>query len=229
MFELLIFDCDGVIVDSERIAADVFAKVLQEECGLSLDPYTVYETFIGQPQSQILTIVEQMLGVKPPADLIMRYRSDMDSALQRSLTAVSGIEQVLAEISIPYCIASGGSYAKMKATLARTGLLRFFEGRLYSTSDVACTKPSPDIYLHAARSMGCSQPEKCLVIEDSPLGVRGAVAAGMIVFGYAELMKEEKLIAAGAHHVFRDMGKLPSEISHYQQNILQSEALCCSE
>ncbi len=87
--------------------------------------------------------------------------------------------------------------------------------------DVKRGKPFPDIYLHAAQKMGNQDPSKCLVIEDSPMGVRGGVAAGMIVFGYAELMKAENLKEAGVHHIFRDMGNLPGEILAYEQTALQ--------
>ena len=219
-FELIIFDCDGVVVDSERVVAEVFARALREECGLSLAPYAVYEMFVGQPTQRILSMIEQMLGAKPPASLQARYENDIENTLQQSVTEVKGIRRALAEISIPCCIASGGSYEKMRTTLKKTNLLELFESRLYSTSDVSRGKPFPDIYLHAAREMGCLRSDKCLVVEDSPTGVKGGVAAGMTVFGYAELMKEDKLIASGAHHVFKEMSNLANEISYYEQSVL---------
>lgn len=219
-FELIIFDCDGVIVDSERVATEVFVKALKEECGLSLDPHAIYEMFVGQSSQQILSIIDKMVGSRSSSRLKDRYKNDIESELQQSVTAVKGVEHALAEISIPCCIASGGSYEKIRTTLNRTNLLKLFEGKLYSTSDVARGKPFPDIYLHAAQCMGCIEPGKCLVIEDSPPGVEGGVAAGMTVFGYAELMKEEKLIASGAHHVFKEMVHLPEEISFYEKNLL---------
>ena len=215
--ELVIFDCDGVLVDSERIANQVFAKILNEECGFSLSLDDMFETFVGRSSTQCMKIIEKMLNAKPPPQLETRYQNDINKALQASVTAVNGIEQALTEISIPYCVASSGSYEKMHATLGKTKLLERFEGKLHSTADVARGKPYPDIYLHAARNMGCVAPYKCLVIEDSPLGVEGGVAAGMVVFGFAELMKEEKLIAAGAHHTFRDMSKLAYEIEAYER------------
>ncbi len=103
----------------------------------------------------------------------------------------------------------------MNTTLGKTNLLPLFEGKLHSTSDVDRGKPYPDIYLHAAASMGVSDPGRCLVIEDSPLGVRGGVAAGMTVFGYCELMDESKLISAGAHRTFNNMAQLPDEIKKF--------------
>ena len=219
-FELIIFDCDGVLVDSERVANEVFAKILKEECGFSLSLEDMFETFVGRAAGQCMEIIEDMLGAKPPPGLEVRYRKDINKALKESVTAVNGIEHALAEISIPYCVASSGSYEKMQTTLGKTKLLELFEGKLYSASDVARGKPFPDIYLHAAESMGCSSPRRCLVIEDSPLGVEGAVAADMVVFGYAELVKEEKLIKAGAHHTFSDMSNLAHEIATYEHAAL---------
>jgi beta-phosphoglucomutase-like phosphatase (HAD superfamily) len=98
-------------------------------------------------------------------------------------------------------------------TLGKTGLMRFFEANIFSTSEVERGKPHPDIYLHAARSMGATDPARCLVIEDSPIGVTGAVAAGMRVFGFAELMPADRLQASGAHHVFERMRDLPELIA----------------
>ncbi len=215
-FELVLFDCDGVLVDSERITAEAFGKVLEEECGLSLGMDNLLETFLGKSSRQSLQIIEQMMGCKPPSHLEARYQSVITAALKESVTAVNGIKQALAGISIPCCVASGGSYEKMRTTLGKTDLLEVFEGKLYSSSDVARGKPYPDIFLHAAQDMGCVEPGKCLVIEDSPLGVEGGIAAGMIVFGYAGLVKKEWLIASGAHRVFKEMENLPGEIMAYE-------------
>ena len=134
-----------------------------------------------------------------------------------SVEAVDGIETVLQHIDIPYCVASSGSHDKMKTTLGKTGLAKYFNDNIISSSEVAQGKPHPDIYLYAAESMGVPEPARCLVIEDSPVGVQGAVAAGMTVFGYAELMKAEKLLAAGAHLTFDKMDNLFGEIQGYQK------------
>jgi beta-phosphoglucomutase-like phosphatase (HAD superfamily) len=103
----------------------------------------------------------------------------------------------------------------MKMTLGKTGLMRFFDGNIFSSSDVARGKPHPDIYLHAASTMGAADPARCLVIEDSPIGVTGAVAAGMRVFGFAQLMPAHRLQASGAHHVFERMRDLPDLIANH--------------
>ncbi len=214
-FNLIIFDCDGVLVDSERIANEVFAKVLNEECGFSLSLDDMFEKFVGRSSLQCIELIEELLGKKPPSGLEERYKTEINLALKSSVTAVKGINKALSEITIPYCVASSGSHEKMQTTLGKTNLLPLFEGKLHSTSDVPRGKPFPDIYHHAAKSMGVTDPKKCLVIEDSPLGVEGGVAAGMTVFGYTELMPRERLIKAGAHHTFDDMRLLIDEIKAF--------------
>jgi HAD superfamily hydrolase (TIGR01509 family) len=216
-FDLVIFDCDGVLVDSERIANAVFAKVLNEECGFSLTLEDMFETFVGRSAAQCMEIVGHMLGAEPPAGLQERYENDINAALRESVTAVAGIEQALAGIAVPYCVASSGSHEKMRATLSAANLFELMEGKLYSTADVARGKPFPDVFLHAARRMGCADPRRCLVIEDSPPGVAGGVAAGMVVFGYAELMDEQRLMDAGAHRIFRNMAGLADEMLAYER------------
>jgi|TARA_B110000090_G_C13308681_1_gene418714 HAD superfamily hydrolase (TIGR01509 family) len=214
-FELIIFDCDGVIVDSERIANEVFAKVLNEEFGFSLSLDDMFQTFVGYSSSQCMAIIKEMLGEEPPPHLESRYKEEINHALATSVTAVSGIENAITNISIPYCVASSGSYEKMHTTLGKTKLLKYFDGKLHSTTDVDRGKPFPDIYLYAAKKMGVLDPSKCLVIEDSPLGVKGGVSAGMTVFGYSELMDRNRLINAGAHHTFNNMYYLANEIQRF--------------
>jgi len=214
-FDLIIFDCDGVLVDSERIANAVFARVIEEECGLQFSIEQMFDHFVGHSKVQCLQIIEDMTGAPPPSTLADRYHQDINQALRDNVVAVKGIESVLQTIDIPYCVASSGSHEKMQATLGKTGLAKYFDGNIFSTSDVARGKPYPDIYLHAARSAGVTDPGRCLVIEDSPVGVKGAVAAQMTVFGYAELMKADRLLAEGAHHTFDKMQNLHNEIYDY--------------
>ena len=216
-FELIIFDCDGVLVDSEKIANRVFAQVLHEECDLDFSQEDMLRIFVGRSSSQCMDIVEEMLGKEPPANLEQRYKDEINQALHTSVTAVRGIEKAISELTVPYCVASSGSYEKMRMTLGKTNLLQYFEGKLHSTSDVKRGKPFPDIYLYAAKNMGITEPSKCLVIEDSPLGVKGGVAAGMTVFGFAELMDESPLLEAGADHIFSDMNGLKNEIEYFKK------------
>ncbi len=214
-FDLIIFDCDGVLVDSERIANTVFARVLEEECGLRFTLEQMFDRFVGRSQAQCLQIVEDLTGEVSPPGLWHRYKQEINLELANSVVAVNGIETVLQNIDIPYCVASSGSHDKMKTTLGKTGLAKYFNDNIFSSSEVAQGKPHPDIYLYAAESMGVLEPAHCLVIEDSPSGVKGAVAAGMTVFGYAELMKADKLLDAGAQLTFDRMGNLFSEIHGY--------------
>ena len=209
-FDLIIFDCDGVLVDSERVANEVFARVLDEVCGLQFTLEDMFDTFVGHSRLQCLQKIEAMIGEPPPPELDRRYQQDINDALAETVQAIDGIESVLRSVDLPYCVASSGSHDKMKMTLGKTGLMRYVEGRIFSTSDVERGKPHPDIYLHAARRMGVDDPARCLVVEDSPIGVTGAVAAGMRVYGFAELMPAHRLEAAGAHRVFSRMHDLPS-------------------
>jgi len=210
--DLVIFDCDGVLVDSERVATEVFARVLREVCDLHFTLEDMFDTFVGHSRLQCLQKIEALTGEPPPAELDLRYQQDINQALAQSVAAIDGIEMVLEQLSLPCCVASSGSHEKMQMTLGKTGLLDFFNGNIFSTTDVERGKPHPDIYLHAAASMGVTDPARCLVIEDSPIGVTGAVAAGMTVFGFAELMPVNKLEAAGAHLVFGSMRELPGLI-----------------
>ena len=210
--DLVIFDCDGVLVDSERVANEVFADVLHEICGLRFSLEEMFDIFVGHSKQQCLDKIESMTGAAPPDELERRYREDINQALADSVQAVPGIEAVLQQLRLPYCVASSGSHDKMRLTLGKTGLIEYFDGNIFSTSEVGRGKPHPDIYLHAAAKMGVADPGRCLVIEDSPLGVTGAIAAGMQVFGYAELMPPHKLHEAGAHEVFERMTDFPALI-----------------
>jgi len=212
-FDLVIFDCDGVLVNSEEVANEVFADVLQQVCGLEFTLEDMFDTFIGHSRAQCLDKIEVMLGEPPPAELDQRYQNDINLALKESVEAIEGVESVLRDLAIPYCVASSGSHDKMQMTLGKTGLIDLFDGNIFSTSEVERGKPHPDIYLHAATAMGCYRAERCLVIEDSPIGIAGAVAAGMRVFGFAELMPAHKLEASGAHLVFDSMHDLPELIA----------------
>jgi len=214
-FDLIIFDCDGVLVDSERVANEVFARVLDEVCGLKFTLDDMFDTFVGHSRLQCLHKIEAIIGEPPPPELDLRYQRDINDALEKTVQAIDGIDSVLDALSLPYCVASSGSHEKMRMTLGKTGLMRFFEGNIFSTSEVERGKPHPDIYLHAARTMGITDPARCLVVEDSPIGVTGAVAAGMRVFGFAELMPAHRLQASGAHHVFDRMPDLPDLITSH--------------
>lgn len=204
--ELVIFDCDGVLVDSERIANREFAALLGE-VGLVFTMPQMFETFVGNSMPRCVEIITERLGHAPPDDLLDRYNAQVARVLPGELTAVAGVVSLLDRLDdhgIPYCVASNGEHPLMRVKLGVAGLLDRLDGKRFSSSDVAYPKPAPDLFLHAARSMG-AHPAHCVVIEDSALGVQGARAAGMRVIGYADLMPEERLLAAGADHIVHAM------------------------
>jgi HAD superfamily hydrolase (TIGR01509 family) len=206
-FQLVIFDCDGVLVDSERITNVVFAEMLLE-LGLSFSLEDMFERFVGRSMSQCMQIIAELLGSQPPENFVSSYQLRTKKALQQHLTAVPGIANALDRIALQYCVASSGDHEKMRTTLGLTGLLPRFEGRLYSVTEVKNPKPAPDVFLHAAYSCG-TEPSRCAVVEDSPTGVAAAVSAGMTVFGYCALTPPGRLLDAGAHRVFSNMKELP--------------------
>ena len=210
-FGLVIFDCDGVLVDSELITNRVFAQMLNE-LGIAISVEDMFERFVGRSMPQCLEIVTKLLGRPVPRHFIEEYQTRTATALKAELRAVPDIETVLAAMRIPYCVASSGTHEKMHTTLGITGLLPRFRGKMYSVTEVAQSKPFPDVFLHAARQQGV-MPADCAVIEDTPTGVRAGVAAGMTVFGYCGLTPKQRLIDAGAHHTFERMRDLPGLIS----------------
>jgi HAD superfamily hydrolase (TIGR01509 family) len=209
-FDLVIFDCDGVLVDSERITNQVFAEMLNE-IGLPVTLEDMFEKFVGRSMSQCLELIAEMLGTQPPEDFVENYKKRTTSALLSKLTAVPGIESALDKIRLPYCVASSGDHDKMRTTLGITKLLPRFEGKLYSVTEVKKGKPHPDVFLYAAQKHAV-EPSSCVVIEDTPTGVKAGIAAGMTVYGYAALTPASRLLEAGAHGTFADMALLPSLI-----------------
>jgi len=207
-FDLVIFDCDGVLVDSERITNLVFAEML-DEIGLHFSLDEMFDRFVGHSMATCLDIITVLRGSPPPRAFVEEYRDRTARALRDQLVAVEGIRETLEMLPIPYCVASSGDHDKMRMTLGITELLDLFEGRLFSVTEVRRGKPFPDIYTYAAERNGVD-PFRCAVVEDSPLGVKAGVAAGMTVFGYSKLMKAERLAAAGASVTFDDMRELSS-------------------
>jgi HAD superfamily hydrolase (TIGR01509 family) len=206
-FELVIFDCDGVLVDSEPITSRVFSAMLND-LGLSLTPADLFEQFIGRSLAQCLDYITGLLGRPLPADFVPELRRRAAAALQAEVTAVLGITQALNALTIPYCVASSGEPEKVRLTLGQTGLLPRFEQQIFSATDVANPKPAPDLFLLAARRNGV-EPGACAVVEDSPVGVQAGVAAGMYVFGFAAHTPAARLREAGAHAIFTNMACLP--------------------
>ena len=207
-FDLVIFDCDGVVVDSERISHDVFGAFIHS-LGVRMSGEEMYRHFLGRRLAECLAIVEQLTGRPVPPDALDSYKTERDRVLREQVVPIEGIREVLEALTIPYCIASSGDHDKMKITLGATQLLPLFEGRLFSATEVPNGKPAPDVFLYAARRMGAS-PERTAVIEDSINGVLAGRAAGMMVFGFAGLVTAARLVAAGADVTFTAMRELPA-------------------
>ena len=195
----VIFDCDGVLVDSERISNGTWAELLTE-IGLPMTMEQSLGIFMGNSMPRCVEIVTEMMGHAPPDDLLTRFTANVTVALQRDLEPVEGIVALLDTLDaagMRYGVASNGDHEKMCTTLGKTGLLDRFAGKRFSAFDVGKPKPAPDLFLYAARALGFDAA-RTVVVEDSPLGVQGACAAGMMVIGYAEIVSAERLRAAGA-------------------------------
>ncbi|MEU8034731.1 HAD family hydrolase [Streptomyces sp. NPDC049099] len=207
-YDLVIFDNDGVLVDSEPISNRHLAAYLTE-----LGHPTSYEDsirdYMGSAMHRIHELVLERTGQRLPDDFDDVFHARVFAAFERELEPVAGVEGVLEKLvadEVPYCVASSGSHARIRVGHRTTGLDRWFtEERIFSSEDVGRGKPAPDLFLYAAERMGVA-PERCLVIEDSPLGVQAAVAAGMDVFGFTAMTPAAKL--AGAGQLFSSMGDL---------------------
>jgi HAD superfamily hydrolase (TIGR01509 family) len=209
--ELVIFDCDGVLVDSEPIAVRTHARVLAE-LGWPITEQEVIERFVGRSTASINELIEARLGATLSAEAERRFTRLHAEAVDAVLLAVDGIADVLAEIGIPICVASSGSHD----TLGRTGLYEYFTGRIFSATEVARGKPAPDLFLHAAARMG-TDPADCVVVEDSRYGVQAARAAGMRAFGYAGGLTPADWLEGPGTVVFTDMRQLPALIEEAPQ------------
>jgi len=206
-FDLVIFDNDGVLVDSEEHANRVLALVLAEAgYSLGLTPEESQAEFLGLSLPAICGRIEARLGTALPPGFAPHYEARLMEAFV-DLAAVPGVERALDAITLPTCVASSGSHARIRRALTVTGLLPRFEGRIFSAQDVTRGKPAPDLFLHAARALGVA-PHRCAVIEDSPRGVEAANNAGMIAFGFARVTPADRLREARGG-VFHVMDALP--------------------
>ena len=195
---LVIFDCDGVLVDSEPLSNTALSEALHA-IGLPLSVPETTAEFKGRAWRTCEARVAELLGRPAPPELHADYVFRRDASFRASLRAVAGVEAALDAIPHPTCVASSGDHEKMRLTLGMTGLLARFEGRIFSATEVEHGKPAPDLFLHAARRMGFA-PADCVVVEDSEVGITAARAAGMRVLGYG---------VSGGDAVFGDMADLP--------------------
>ena len=207
-YDLVIFDNDGVLVDSEPISNRLLAAHLTE-----LGHPTSYEDslrdYMGAAMHRVHDLVEERSGRRLPDDFDDVFHARVFAAFERELEPVAGVVGVLEKLAadgVPYCVASSGSHDRIRVGHRATGLARWFDGgRVFSAQDVGRGKPAPDLFLYAAERMGV-EPGRCVVVEDSPLGVQAAVAAGMDVYGFTAMTPAARL--AGATQLFSDMGEL---------------------
>ncbi|MDI3423921.1 HAD family hydrolase [Streptomyces luteolus] len=208
-YDLVIFDNDGVLVDSEPISNAILASYLTE-----LGHPTTYQEslrdYMGAAMHRVHDLVAERGGKPLPEDFETAYNRRVFTAFQEELEPVAGAVDVLEKLTaegVPYCVASSGSHEKIRVGHLKTGLDEWFEEEwIFSSEDVGSGKPAPDLFLHAAQQMDV-EPQKCVVIEDSPLGIQAAQAAGMDVFAFTSMMPRDRLDGATAY--FSDMGQLP--------------------
>lgn len=206
-FELIIFDCDGVLVDSERLSIRVDAIFL-ERLGWPMSSDEIVERWVGRSDADMRAEIEEHLGGPIPVEIDEEFSRTYRETFDRELVAVDGIREALDRIPTPRCVASSGEHEKIRRSLALTGLTDYFGERIFSATDVAHGKPAPDLFLLAARTLG-AEPARSAVVEDSVHGVEAALAAGMRPFAYAGgVTPAERLTRPGAV-VFTDMRELP--------------------
>ncbi len=207
---LVIFDCDGVLVDSERLGNQRLAQVLTE-AGFPISYEDCRRTFVGKPMAAVQAHVEAT-GVPLGADFVQRWNDGLPEVFRGGLDAIPHVRDAVEAIraaGIPYCVASSGQLGKMRLTLGLTGLLPLFQDVLFSVSMVTRGKPFPDLFLHAAQAMGHA-PGTCVVVEDSVAGITAARAAGMHALAYAgDPEAEREGLAAAGGELFDDMRALP--------------------
>lgn len=215
-FDAILFDCDGVLVDSEPLTNRVLCTMLNE-AGWSITPQECMDAFIGKMVRSEAARIEAHTG-KPLTDAWMetfyaRRNAEIERHLQPIAGAVDAVRGVHALLGGRIACASGADRFKVEMQLRLVGLTKLFEGRVFSGHEMPATKPAPDVYLAAAAALGVP-PARCLVVEDSVTGVTAGVAAGAVVWGYAPAgaghSSGEALLAAGAQRLFSDMAQLPS-------------------
>ncbi len=212
--ELVIFDCDGVLVDSELLASEAMCSVLQAK-GVAATPEMV-AACVGMKRDDILARIAARTGAMISPETADDIWPATRALFVEKLKPTPGILAFLDRLPYRHCVASSSDKTRIRLSLEVTGLLPFFGDDFFSSSEVARGKPAPDLFLHAAKRMGV-EPENCVVIEDSPFGVQGARAAGMTAIGYIggshlQQPHAEVLLQAGAHHVEADWNAIGKHI-----------------
>jgi HAD superfamily hydrolase (TIGR01509 family) len=216
---LLIFDCDGVLVDSEHLACAALAEVMTT-LGHSMTSDEAMRAFAGRSLKDVLARAERLLSRPIPKDLGEQAAVQLMARFRRELQAVAGVKEAIAALPYRRCVASSSDPGRLTLSLDVTGLSALFGNNVFSAVEVANGKPAPDLFLLAARRLG-EDPSSCIVIEDSVLGVEAAGAAGMAAIGFAGASHTnqglaERLAAAGAEPVIHSMANLPAAVEQVQ-------------
>lgn len=211
--DLVIFDCDGVLVDSEPLALRILLRMVSD-AGAVLLPEEAHEAFLGRSLASVCDILRRDYGVALGDDALERMRRDLNGAIRRDLKAMPGMVEVLGALGRPVCVASSSQVERIRLSLQVTGLAGFFGEAVFSATMVAHGKPAPDLFLHAAERMQV-EPRHCMVVEDSPAGVSAALAAGMRVVAFTggsharQASHRRRLAALNPDGVLDDMLGLP--------------------
>ena len=198
--ELVIFDCDGVLIDSEVVSARVMVEMLEPE-GVKIDQSYVYKHFLGRQFPRVKQTVFEEFSVDLPDSFESDYRQQLLSAFGQELQATSGVKEVLSNLNVLNCVATSSSPKRTQKALELVGLADHFGENIFTASEVKCGKPAPDLFQRASKKMQID-PKNCLVIEDSIMGVKAAISAGMRVWRYS-----------GASHLGFDKSKLLDQFS----------------
>jgi HAD superfamily hydrolase (TIGR01509 family) len=211
-FDLVIFDCDGVLVDSEVLSCRCVVDVLKSY-GIAIDLEDVFERFLGRSSAVLDNYVAEQTGSPVPLDFRQRLNNRLTEIFEHSLQVMPDVPDVLTTMDQPFCLATSSDPERIGMTMRVSGLDRFFRGRIFTASMVEHGKPAPDLFLHAAKQMG-TPPQRTLVVEDSVNGVLAGKSAGMTVWGffggshYVDRDGERLLGEAGADRTFRSLNDL---------------------
>ena len=213
---LIIFDCDGVLVDSEPLAMDILLQTVAE-VGLELDAAEAFDAYLGKSLASVCDLLRSEHRVDIDAEALERMRERLYEAIRRELRPIPGMADTLSKLEQPFCVASSSQWERIGLELDVTGLSPFFDRNIFSASMVRHGKPAPDLFLYAAQEMHVA-PAECIVVEDSPAGISAAVGAGMRAFGFTggshaqSESHRQGLVALGAQQVLADMLQLPDLI-----------------
>jgi len=204
-YKCIIFDCDGVLVDSEAICNQVIVYLANEQ-GANIDLEYAMTHFVGTSLDFVIKDIESIIQKKLPSNFGSEYRRISFIRFQQEIQPVKGITEVLEQLEVPFCVASNGPLNKMALNLELTGLSKYFRGKMFSAYEINAWKPDPTLFLTAAKTMGF-EPEECAVVEDSSSGVEAGIAGGFDVFAFCHTNKMDLYKKKGVT-VFNDMSEL---------------------